>query len=721
MNDDAPPGLNLSDAAKPLIWRVFGSAADPRNEKSAYELVVPILSKRLRDATAAPAIAEVRSWFEQGADRPWIKPDLLEPIAGLIVEGLETDFSALAVWSVSAIDADVVGPLLRSWPETRIDAFTDAAIGALAVFRDRGDILDPTRVGGLSDLNRRRAKISRAGYERNCPLATFVHLERHGWELVHNALHPAVRNLIDILVDLLIETRPTRLASFLAQLEHPILHARASDRYRFSALEANGEFPPLQWITPTADDALIALSTLQTLNAVNSLAQDRERQEHRGAVEKKSQHQPIPDHEHSKCERESLISMLVERTANLPAERFIRWAADVLSHGPQILHEATDGSFPADVQFLEDQCAIQVAHILSANEPSTLLDTFRTRLTSDPRANSFRHVADFAWALRNCPDRRAVAVAGVALDDYRKFADKELADGRFYFNWAHWTDRQVVCSLGRALALSVDTFEPAVWVASECQRLPLSVWDAEDSMETFFAADRIAQFTFLIALHALQPAAELGRMPVPESVREVSEKIWAHCRLADRVGCLRADIVAAAEMAARTAIRLANTDDTWILRQAVAGPGPRALLALAQERGLDTESGATRSAGDNAFAAEFATACATQFKQRPVPALDALVYWGRLWLLLHAAEPAERTAAAIIGAGNPHGPFNRTTDILVLKLLALAESQLPVTPEVQREINARYDALWLSHTPTDENADREQVDAYRRRAVAPKN
>ena len=721
MNADAPPDLNLSDAAKPLIWRVFGSAADPRNEKSAYDLAGPLLSKRLSESAAAQAIAEVRGWFEQDADRCWIRPDLLESIARLIIEDLDPGFPERAVWSISAIDADVVGPLLRSWPESRVDAFADAAIGALDAFRARGDMLDPARAAGISGLSRRDAKIPREAFERNCPLATFLHLERHGWELVHYALHPSARNLIDILVDLLIEKRLDGFASLLAQLEHPILQARAAERFRCPTAEADKVFQPLRWITATADDALIALSTLQTLHAVNNLAQDRERLDHGGAVEKKPQHQPIPVHEHSDCARESLISKLVERTAILPAERFVHWAADVLAYGPQVLHAASDGSFPADVQLLEDRCATQVAHVLSENEPSTLLDAFRTRLTSNPRANSFRHIAEFAWALRNHPDGRAVEVAGVALDDYRKFADKELADGRFYFNWTDWTDRQAVRSLGRALALSVETIEPAVWIASECQRLPLTVWDAEDCIEAFFAADRIAQYTFLIALHALQPAAELGRMPVPETVGEVAEKIWAHCRLADRVGCLHADITAAAEMAARTAIRLANTDDTWILRQAVAGPGPRALLALAQECGLDPESGATRSAGDNALVAEFATACATQFKNRPVPSLDALYYWGRLWVLLDVAEPAERTAAAIIDASNPLGRSNRTANILVLKLLALAQSKLTVTPEVQREILARYDALWRSYTPTDEEADREQVDAYRQRAGASKS
>ena len=719
MNAEAHCDLSLSDAAKPLIWRVFGNAADPRNEKSAYELAGPILSERLPDATAALDIAEVRGWFERSAEWTWIRPDLLEPIARLIVENLDPGFPSLAVWSVSAVDADVVGPLLRSWPESRVDAFTDAAIGALGALRDRGNVLDPTRLGGMSDFNRRTAKISLAAFERTCPLATFMHLEGHGWELVHKALHPSARSLINILVDLLVETRPDRFASLLGQLEHPVLQAKAADRFRCPVPEADGAFPPLRWITPVADDALIALSTLQALHAVNDLTQSRERLDRDDGPQNTSQPQSNPEDEHAECKPESVVRRLLDRAAALPVERFIHWAADVLAHAPQILHSAADGSYPANVRLLEDLCAARVAHVLSENEPRALLDAFRTRFATHARANSFRHVADFAWALRTRPEGQAGAVARVALDEYRRFADRELAERSFYFTWANWIDRQSVRSLGRALALSVDTLEPADWIESQCLRLPLTAWDAEDCMEAFFAADRIAQYNFLIAIHALQPAAELGKVPDPESVLEAADKIWAHCRLSERVRCSGSDIASAAEGAARVAVSLGNADDAWILRQAVAGPGPRALLALAQERGLGPEPEVARTKGHDAFAAEFAIACVTQFKSRPVSALDSLVYWGELWLFLNAAEPAEFTAAKIIDARNRLGRFDRASDILVLKLLALADSQLSVVPEVERDIASRYDALWLTHTPFDEKADRDQVDAYRKLATAP--
>ncbi len=113
-----------------------------------------------------------------------------------------------------------------------------------------------------------------------------------------------------------------------------------------------------------------------------------------------------------------------------------------------------------------------------------------------------------------------------------------------------------------------------------------------------------------------------------------------------------------------------------------------------------------RSQSDEVFAVEFANVCGALFNSRPTPSLDALAYWGRLRLFLGIPELAERTAAAMVSASDPIGRPDRKTDILVLKLLALSQSQFPIVPNIERKIAARYDALWMSHTPTHEQADR---------------
>lgn len=714
MTTETHPRLSLSDVAKPLIWRIFGAAADPQSDKSAFELAVPILSSRLPDSSAASAITEVRSWFKKDADPPWIRPELMEPIANVIDQGLDPDFPELAVWAIGAIDAEVAAPILRTWPEPRTVAFAEASVATLSAFQKRGHVVDPTRASGISGLNRRRTTVPRDAIERNSPLATFLHLESHGWELVHYALHPSAGNLIDILVDMLSEIRPACLPSLITRLEHPVLQARAADRFSIPARRADVPHAPLSWITPTADDSVIALSTIHTLHAVNDLTDNPAGTNSDHARRQAPTDQLPADGDQPQDAAESLIQALVDHGTALPLERFAHWAADILVHAPQILHRSPDGSCPLIVRQLEKRCADGLAHVLTAVDPSKFLAPFRANLPSTNRHAMFRHLADVAWALRTSPNGQGVTVARLALEDYRKDADRELVEESFYFTWNNWQDRQSVRSLGRALALSNPTFDPAAWIFAECQRLPLTVWDGEDRIGAFFAADRIAQFNFLIAIHALEPATVLGRQPTPESVRQLAEQVWAHCRLADRLDCSDADITPAAEGAVRTAIRLGDPNEAWILNQAAAYPGPRALLALAQDLGFGSPAMTPQSEDNNSFAAEFAAVCVALFSRRPIPRLDVLVYWGELWLVLGEAEPAERTAAAIINASDRLGTSGRPIKILTLKLLALAKSQLSVGPDIAHEIVERYDDLWKVHTPTHEQADREQVDSYRK-------
>ena len=89
MVSNSIPSISLPDEAKVVIWKIFGSGESPLKGRSTYELIEPII----RNYVVPPidqdrAITEIRGWFESHGDRRWLKSDLSEPVAELILEGI---------------------------------------------------------------------------------------------------------------------------------------------------------------------------------------------------------------------------------------------------------------------------------------------------------------------------------------------------------------------------------------------------------------------------------------------------------------------------------------------------------------------------------------------------------------------------------------------------------------------------------------------------------
>ena len=192
------PGL--TEEAKAVIWRIFGEGASPQTQLSPYQLIEPVLRKRLSPTVAGPTIAAVRAWFDTHGDRQWLRSDVSEAVATLVLEGIGAARGETEIWAVGSIDAEVTVQIIRSlWSPEEIGSFVDSAISLLEEFSRSDRVLDASRLNPSYSAD---ARITMDAAQRKGRLETFRQLDSHGFDLVQLALHPPAGNLLALVVEL---------------------------------------------------------------------------------------------------------------------------------------------------------------------------------------------------------------------------------------------------------------------------------------------------------------------------------------------------------------------------------------------------------------------------------------------------------------------------------------------------------------------------------------
>ena len=702
--------VSLPDEAKAVIWRIFGAGESPRTEPSTFDLIERVICSRHVSSSAHRtwAISEIRGWFETIGNRHWLKPEVRESVAVLILEGIGADRSETAVWAIGSIDSELAASIIRSrWRPEEIESFVDAVLATLETICARDEILDAAGIVPFAEIGSGKAHIPKDAVQRDGRLETFRYLHSHGFDLLHRALRPAVGKLIELVVDL----KPERFESLIERLDHPVVQARAA-YHMVGATVATDHRKPLLWISEDSCDSLIALAIVHALEAVNSLDEDIRSFARLGkdrSVWSTELHPPQDDLDAAAV---NLLNDLVGRLVELDSLAGARWIGELLSGAPYILMRGGDFEKPPRIDQLErigvEKLTLLVRHSWSDGLPAALCAGLR--LT--PRETWTRHLADVAWEIHDIEPAPAATLARAALDELERHITAELERGHLFLNWSDWHDREWIAALGAALVLSTDQVDLPEWVSTRCRALPLSVWDAEETYETFSIADRAAQIWFLVALHAVACLKQRGCVVDPVEVRILAETVWAHCYFTGQCRAAGADASVAAEHAARTAVEFGEPSDLWLLEQAhCRRVGPRALWALVdQKRKRAAREGLADAGHDEMLIPEVVRAASNRFDDGGQFDLESLHYWGHLWLLLGAAEQASRTAKAIIAF--PTRGLNRGSKILVLKLLALGGEGRGLDLETWEYIGLSYRELWPTHgyTRDVERADRQQID-----------
>lgn len=703
------PSLYLPDEAKAVIWQIFGAGESPLTGKSTFDLIEPVICKHVSSSRHRDwAISTVRGWFETIGERRWLKPDIRERVAVLILEGVGTDRSETAIWAIGSIDGDLAANIIRSgWRPEEIDSFVDAVLAALEAICERDEVLNATGVVPYAEVQSGRARIPRGAVQRDGRLETFRHLSSHGFDLIHRALHPPAGNLIRLVVDL----QPERFTSLIERLDHPVMQARAAHHIA-NRTQASDHCNPLLWITEDSCDALIALAIVHTLDTVNRLEEDIRYPDRLGEVRHKLSTELRPPQEDLDAAAFKLLNDLVDRLAMLDPLACAQWIGELLSGAPYVLIRGGDLEKTPRIEQLEKLCVELLVRLVRHAWSDDLLAALCAGLCLTPRTTWTRHLAEVAREIRDVEPARAATLGRAALDELERHVATELEQGHLFLNWNDWHDREWITGLGAALALSSNDLDLPEWVSTRCRALPLSVWDAEKSYQIFSSADRAAQIWFLVALHAVAGLKHIGRVVDPVRVRALAEAVWTHCYFTGQYLPEGRDTSVASEHAARSAIEFGDPSDLWLMEQALSPKvGPRALWALIdQKKKQAAREGERHVVYNEIVMEEVARAASNRFSDGGSNGFESLHYWGRLWLTLGAIEQARRTAMAILAF--PMRGFERGSKILVLELLTMGADGQGLDQATKDYIGSTYRDLWpiYGYTPDTERADRHRID-----------
>ena len=716
MNSENKHSYVLPPDARNAIWRIFGGGDSPKKRISTYELIKPMIDKHVSSHDSTYIIDKIRSWFESYGNGTWLKSDVSESVASLIVEGVGTERSETATWAIGSIDADMAASMITSaWPTEQIDAFVEDACIELQSLCDDDDVLDVsrcTRFISFASLDPKHTKIPKDALILEGRLETYQNLDEYSFELVHSGLYRAVGNLIDLVIDL----RPNQFKSLMNKLNNPVVRARAANRMIANRVRLDHR-TSVEWVTRDSCDAEVALAIVHTLNTVNGLDRDI-----RAATQVNGEHYHwstglrIPQDDLDSAAAD-LLTGLVDRLGVLDPPRCAGWIGELLSRSPYMLDHDREGEVPRRIEQLEEKCIDLLARLVREWWSDELLVSLIGGLRLTPRDTWTRHLAELAWKIRDESPERAEEIAQATLEEDKRYIAKGLKTGHLYLDGSDWHTRQWTQCLGIVLALSQDELDLTQWISEHCRALPLSVWDAEENHEAFSHADKAARHWFVVALLAIPALVDLNRRVEPATVLDLAEKVFAHCWFTKYYLRDYPDASECVETAARCAVEYGEPNETWLLQQARnPGVGPRALWAL-----IDHLISRSRLQGkahiSDILMEEFARASTERFRDGDSEDLESLRFWGQLWTSLEVVDEAEHTAKILMALLQRH--HNDGYRILVLKLFALVHSRRRLSADMAQYFTSLYHQLWPGYTPPDRRGDRKEIDDLLQRSDCP--
>ena len=687
-----PPFISLSHNAQKAIWRFFGAGESLSlrlKKPSSYDLIKPVLEKHARSENLDSDIQEVRSWFNTNQNNYCLKHEWHEPVAKLIipeVPKINSGQKETVVWAVGVISAKLSLPIIRSnWSSTEVDSFVKVAISLLekACHKDLVINADKLYLSGNHESGIFRILKSEIIWKGEGILRTFIRLERNGFELVHHGMYPVVLNLIHLIIHL----RPDYFQKVIKRLDHPVVQIHVA--YHKIAVEKQISYclnlesmEALEWITQESCDSVIALAIVSVLNAVKSLGD---------------------------TDSNTLLQKLVSRLSDhFSPQLCTRWIGELLSGAPYILDSSYD-NVPSRIEQLEESCTKLLTKLIDQIEWRDFFRELCAGLRLTPRNTWTRHLAALAWEIRAKDPARARIVAQATIDQYEQQINEELQKGEMYIVWESYHYRAWIRGIGICLALAQPRPNPFAWIVEHCRQVPLSVWDIEENYKAFLTADCAALHWFLVGLDAVGILDVLGQSCDHQTVHKIVELVWSHCHFVRQYLIDNSINSIASEIAARLAVEAAP-DDAWLLdiaRHPCAGP--LVLWAMLHERRLIANHRAETCthAGDR-FEEQVKIIAQQKFHDDDLLDFHSLQYWAKLWLLLEAADEAERTAIAFTTLSTRQ--TDRSTNVLILKLLALASTGKQLSKPVINFFQDLYRKTWQHSTLDEEQADCEMVD-----------
>ena len=692
------PTIQLPVEARQAIWRIFGNGLAPKKQQTWHDLVGPIIRHRLgKTHEAGRAILEIRGWFDPDGGASQLRPDMSEPVAEMIIDGIGRSLSETAgvgnhdtaFWAMGSIGPDVAAAIIRaSWCPEQIEAFAVYALDTLESLHEKGEIIDPKYVFG-QDIEGVRARSSEK--EHYDPLRSF-HIGPETAFQAYRTTYPGIASIVDLLLEL----KPEMLPELVDRVQDPLLQSFGA--FCVAGTRATSDHrQPLRWITDTSPSALIALAVLHILEIAREA-------EMAYATVSGSSAAETPD---SATLADPMSALASSLTALGPARR-TWWAFELLNHtyfGPD---EKRSGAELVEQHFTRLLEGVVLHHW--SDEVIRELECGLRRARFEPRG---KPLADIAWAIRGQQPEKASRISCILLDEHERHTTAALEDDlKLPYLPGSWSHQDWSTALAAAVVIHHEGIDPVDWAIEKCKALPLSPWDADEEGPVFRAADQVAQTQMTIALYAVQLLADVGRTLDSEKLRAFAEQVWAHVDFVRRYSMSMTEDSVTAEFAARVSVVLGEPDQEWLLGQAKnPAVDPLTLWALLDQVRLQcktsTDVGALREIRGLA-SDRFINS--VEVNPRSAPHL------ANLWLILDAPREAVKTAEVLLTyhpiRATRFTHADRTHTIAALKMMAFAESRGRLADVLIEVSRSHYDSLWGRYTPSDETHAQQEIDVF---------
>ncbi len=684
--------IQMSEVAQQAIWRIFGNGLAPLKQSTCRDLVEPIIQKQLwRTDEADRAIAEIRSWFDPDGDPNQLRPDMSEPVAEIIIDGIRGALSAAsgienhdtAFWAMGSIRSDMSAPIMRaSWSPEQIDRFAAYALDTLESLHEKCNIIDPKHIVG-PDIRGATAHPHEIGHDD--PLRTF-HVGPDTVYEAYRLMYPGIPSVVDLLLEL----KPDMLPDLVDKIQNHLLQSFAASC--LAGIRATSDYrQPLNWIADTTSTALIALAILHTLEIVHEREIASRTLPNSGAVETVDSvavSDPIAD--------------LVSSLAALGPARRIWWAFELLNHtsfGPAQKRATAEQVEQRCTELLNDT----VLNHWSNEVTNELEDGLRcSRL--EPRG---KPLADIVWGMRDAQPEKASQISGIILGEHERRMTMALEDNeQFPYLAGRGNYQDWLTALGAAVVVHHNDLDPMDWAMENCKALPLSAWDADEEGGVFRVADRVARTQMTVGLYAVQLLTDAGRVLDCGKLRTFAEKVWAHADFVRQYCNLLVEDSVTAEFAARVAAALGEPDQAWVLQQANSPAiDPQTLWTL-----LDPMKRQDNAAVHDNTSEEIRKIASDRYINSVEANPQSAPHLANLWVLLDAPQEAAKTAQVLLTYHPSHA--DRAHAIPALKMLAFAESRGELANDLVETSRSLYDNLWGKRTPQDEIHAQQEIDAF---------
>ena len=676
-----------------VTWRIVGASESPLKTLNLTRLINNVVSKFVPDNEQKQTTMEtINRWYETRDGRPVLADDTKDKVDELVLRGAARQLlKAIPApehdtlfWAIGSVNTEAAAETIRaSWQPELIDRLLEYAIGALQVLCEESNVIDPSDAVGFK-VDKGKAYVNPKYQQER--MKTFYRAEWGRPNMYHG-----VANVIRLMMTI----RPDQFPKLVEKADHPTIQRWALFLVsRYFGAGRGGQ--ALDWLKGKPSESLIAIAIVHALEDLRELGweaghQGRNQQEREEAYGTASQ----------------LLSGLVNQLAQYEPAASVRWIAELYEHGVLLqgikgINQRT-GSYNLGEE-LEEHCIDKLVDLIHRNWDSDLREALKSSAPWGAVTEQTLPLGTVACKLYgDCPDR-ATEIARIVIEKHTNhIGDMMVNNNRAYYTLTESRAEKWMRGLGDALAISLLGREtPLDWAITQCNRLPLSIWDADDLPENFRLAGDVAQIQLTVAIYAVVARYEAGHGVEPEIVRNLAEKAWEHCHFLSQQETYCLEEPELDELAARVAVALGNPSEEWLIIQANSPKvGPRGLWAIVDAY--------IKKDGFPNLVNELGSSIAARHRNTKGTEISTLRYLALIWQLLEAADAALETAEIMMEFHQR--AMKRTDYVVVMSLLVLAAHHKGATSKMKRDIRSLYEYLWRSHTPDEEVEIKQSVDA----------